>query len=49
MAQSFQTAGLYVALADGCVRTINPSISAETWNRALQPNDGKELGSDWDR
>jgi hypothetical protein len=49
MAQSFQTKGLYVAMADGCVRMINPSISPETWNRALQPNDGKDLDSDWDR
>jgi hypothetical protein len=47
LAQSFQTGGLSVALADGTVRMINPSMSAETWNRAMQPNDGKELASDW--
>jgi hypothetical protein len=49
MAQSFTTGYLSVALADGSVRMIDPNISPETWNRALQPNDGKELGSDWDR
>jgi hypothetical protein len=49
MAQSFQTSGLSVALADGSVRMIDPRISAETWNRAIQPNDGKELGAEWDK
>jgi hypothetical protein len=49
MAQSFQTTALSVALADGRVRMIHPSISAEIWNRAMQPNDGQELGSEWDR
>jgi hypothetical protein len=47
MAQSFQASGLSVALGDGSVRMIDPTFSAEIWNRVLQPNDGKELMSEW--
>jgi hypothetical protein len=47
VAHSFSVAGLPVALADGSVRTINPTMSAVTWNVAMQPNDGDVLGSDW--
>jgi len=47
MAQSFSRKGLAVGMADGATRIINAAISPETWNRAVQPNDGKELGKDW--
>ena len=48
MAQSFSKKGLIVALADGSVRTLSPGLSAQTWNCALQPNDGMVLGKDWE-
>lgn len=47
MAHSFQKRGLMIGLGDGSVRVLAPSISPETWNRAMQPNDGLVLGSDW--
>ncbi len=40
------SAGL--GLVDATVRMIAPTMSAETWNRALQPNDGLPLGNEWD-
>jgi prepilin-type N-terminal cleavage/methylation domain-containing protein len=48
MAQSFTKKALLIGLADGVVRTVSPKVSAETWNRAVQPNDGMALGKDWD-
>jgi hypothetical protein len=47
MAQSFTKKGLVVALCDGSTRTISPNLSPETWNAAVQPNDGQALGADW--
>ena len=44
---SFGIGGLQVGLADGSVRMVAPSVSAQTWNQALQPNDGSPPGSDW--
>jgi hypothetical protein len=41
MAQSFSRAGIQVALGDASVRTVIFSLSPETWNSALQPNDFK--------
>ena len=46
-AMSFGIGGLQVGLADGSVRLIAPSVSNQTWNQALQPNDGSPPGSDW--
>ena len=48
MAQSFGTGGLQVCLADASCRNIAPTISPETWNLALQPNDGKKMPADWE-
>ena len=48
LAQSFGTGGMQIGLGDGSVRTVSPSLSGETWNRALCPNDGLVLQSDWD-
>jgi len=39
--------GLNVALADGSVRSMAPTLSSTTWLRAMLPNDGQSLGSDW--
>jgi len=47
-AQSFGTGGMQIGLGDGSVRSVSPSISSNTWNDAVQPNDGVVLGSDWD-
>jgi hypothetical protein len=47
MAQSFGTGGLSVGIADGTVRRIHPDMSPETWNRAMHPTDGRDLGGDW--
>jgi prepilin-type N-terminal cleavage/methylation domain-containing protein len=34
-------------MGDGSVRTISSGISAQTWLRACDPQDGQVLGSDW--
>lgn len=34
-------------LADGSVRGVSSSVSQVTWQRAITPNDGNPLGSDW--
>lgn len=47
MAHSFGQDEILVGLADGSVRLVLPTISPETWNRAMQPNDSLELGTDW--
>jgi hypothetical protein len=47
LAQSMFVDGIPVALGDGSVRYINRNISPRTWNLALQPNDGVQLGDDW--
>jgi len=48
LAHSFGTGGMQVGLGDGSVRSVSPSLSGETWNRVLCPNDGLVLSSDWD-
>jgi prepilin-type N-terminal cleavage/methylation domain-containing protein len=45
--QSFYAGGLLVGLADGSVRNVSSSISQPTWGRAIDPQDGLPLGSDW--
>ena len=46
-AQSGHRGGMNVALADGSVRLVSPSISQQTWTAALLPRDGNSLGNDW--
>jgi prepilin-type N-terminal cleavage/methylation domain-containing protein len=46
-AQSFLKNGIQVALCDGSVRTVTPTVSGTTWRNALLYNDGNVLGSDW--
>ena len=48
MGQSFRKHGISVGMFDGSVRLVSPDLSAETWNRAVQPNDKLELGKDWE-
>ena len=38
---------MFVALGDGSVRSVGPTISLHTWNMACMPNDGGVLGADW--
>jgi type II secretory pathway pseudopilin PulG len=38
---------MIVSMADGAVRTVAPSISPDTWNKACLPNDGNPLPADW--
>jgi len=45
--QVLSTGGIQVALADGSVRRVASSISAQTWFLANHPSDGLPLGSDW--
>jgi prepilin-type N-terminal cleavage/methylation domain-containing protein len=46
-AQTGHSGGMIVTMADGSARTLSPSISALTYQHAMQPNDGEELGPDW--
>jgi prepilin-type N-terminal cleavage/methylation domain-containing protein len=39
---------MQVALGDGSVRGVSPSISLTTWVYACDPNDGNPLGPDWE-
>jgi prepilin-type N-terminal cleavage/methylation domain-containing protein len=39
--------GIFVALADGSVRTLAPGVSAETFWSAVTPAGGEVLGADW--
>jgi hypothetical protein len=47
-AQSLDRKEIHVALADGSVRDLSPTVSIRTWSRAIIPNDGFRLDSDWD-
>jgi prepilin-type N-terminal cleavage/methylation domain-containing protein len=41
------SSALMVAMGDGSVRSVVPSLSAQTWNLVCLPNDGQVLGADW--
>ena len=41
------SSALMVALGDGSVRSVVPSISPDTWNKACLPNDGFAMPADW--
>ncbi len=41
------SSALMVAMGDGSVRSVVPSVSALTWNLVCMPNDGQVLGPDW--
>src|SRR5262249_8697954 len=44
---AFTVAGMQVAMMDGSARIVNPGVSLTTLARAIVPNDGFPLGSDW--
>jgi prepilin-type N-terminal cleavage/methylation domain-containing protein len=46
-AQSFGIGGIQVSLCDGSCRMVTPQVSMNSWNTAMQPNDGNAPGSDW--
>jgi prepilin-type N-terminal cleavage/methylation domain-containing protein len=41
------SSAMMVALGDASVRSVVPSITPDTWNKACMPNDGNVLGPDW--
>jgi prepilin-type N-terminal cleavage/methylation domain-containing protein len=45
--QQIHTGGMQVMLMDGSVRNVSSSVSLGTWQAALTPNGGDQLGSDW--
>ncbi len=47
LAQSIHRNGILVALADGSIRILAPSISERTYWAAVTPNSGEVLGNDW--
>jgi prepilin-type N-terminal cleavage/methylation domain-containing protein/prepilin-type processing-associated H-X9-DG protein len=47
-AVSPHTAGINVAMADGHVKFVSPSITGTTWFAAATPQGGEVLGPDWD-
>jgi prepilin-type N-terminal cleavage/methylation domain-containing protein len=47
VSQAYTPAGCQAALVDGSVRMVGSGVSATTWWRALLPDDGQTMGSDW--
>ena len=47
LASTAHPGGILVALADGSVKSLSPSMSPWTWWLALVPNDGQSMPSDW--
>jgi len=45
--QGAHSGSMQVALGDGSVRGVSPSISIPTWVSACIPNDGNSLSSNW--
>jgi prepilin-type N-terminal cleavage/methylation domain-containing protein len=44
---TFSPAGVMVGLLDGSVRIVSNGISSATWYKAMLPNDGQPMGTDW--
>jgi type II secretory pathway pseudopilin PulG len=47
MGHAFSVATIEVEMGDGSARSVTARISVQTWNAAVQPNDGGVLGADW--
>jgi prepilin-type N-terminal cleavage/methylation domain-containing protein len=45
--QGYHTATIVVGMADGSIRGVSASVTAQTWQRAIYPSDGAVLGTDW--
>jgi prepilin-type N-terminal cleavage/methylation domain-containing protein len=41
------SSAMMVLLGDASVRSVSPSVTPDTWNKACLPNDGGLLGPDW--
>jgi len=46
-AQAMSAGGCVVGMCDGSVRSVSPSVSAQTWQNASYSAGGNVLGSDW--
>jgi prepilin-type N-terminal cleavage/methylation domain-containing protein len=46
-ASSPHTSGVMVAMGDGTVRLVAPSLTMKTWNAVLSPTANDTVGSDW--
>jgi prepilin-type N-terminal cleavage/methylation domain-containing protein len=46
LCQSYHSV-MNLAMMDGSVRQITPTLTVTTWTNALTPDDGQDLGSDW--
>ena len=47
VASTPHTGGIQVGMCDGSVRTCSPSMSPQTWWKAIVPDDGQPQGADW--
>jgi prepilin-type N-terminal cleavage/methylation domain-containing protein len=47
IASTGHNAGIMVSVADGSVRLCSPGMSPQTWWKAMVPDDGNVLGTDW--
>jgi prepilin-type N-terminal cleavage/methylation domain-containing protein len=45
--QGIHTGGIMTGLGDGSVRMVSAGVSLATWQKAVDPQDGGILGSDW--
>jgi prepilin-type N-terminal cleavage/methylation domain-containing protein/prepilin-type processing-associated H-X9-DG protein len=45
--QAMSAGGCNVAMGDGSVRTVSPSINPTTWRLLLDPSDGMPIPSNW--
>jgi prepilin-type processing-associated H-X9-DG protein len=48
LAQTPHQAGIQVAMADGSVRILSPSMSGATWWAACTPDGGEPMEGDWE-
>jgi prepilin-type N-terminal cleavage/methylation domain-containing protein len=46
-ATAFSSGGCQLAMSDGSVRNVRPSVDVVQWARALTPNGGEVLNGDW--
>src|SRR5262245_23166013 len=44
---AFTAGGLLVSLMDGSCRVVASTVSQQTWTYAMIPDDGQNLGNDW--
>jgi hypothetical protein len=45
--QAMTAGGMLVGIMDGSVRSVSPGVSTDTLAKAVVPDDGFPLGSDW--